>query len=292
MREYTASNGYRYSWTDAAGNSCGATPSTTRNRKPQCQIKFTAVLTTFWTGNINSDWFNVGNWTAGVPLKNINAQIPNGVTNYPVIVGAGAKVKNILIESNASLSTEGTLSIYGNWTNNGNYTALEGKLNFKLLTSQSNNLYGVNNQNLNNITIDNSYGISLVSGSYNVFGALSAEGGDIYTNGRLKIASSSSSTGRIIEIKSKCNYDIDLNDSYGDSWNGGYLTVLEEGVPIGTYAASGYGSSAAFSITSGNNFDIQYTSGSWENENTYSIYDDQGNLVFNDGTYPTTGIVF
>lgn len=292
LREYNATSGYRYSWTDSGGNSCGETPGTTRNRKPQCQIEFTPVLTSFWTGNINTDWFNNGNWTSGVPLKSINAQIPSGLSTYPVIVGGGAEVKSILIESNASISTAGTLSVYGDWTNNGNYIALAGKLNFKLLISQPNNLNGVNDQNLNNITVDNSFGVVLNSGSYNVFGALSPEGGDIHTNGRLTIASSAVSTGRITEIKSKCNYDLDMDDTYGDGWNGGYLTVLEDGVIIGTYSATGFGSNASFSITSGNNFDIQYTSASWENENSYSIYDSQGNLVFNDGTNPSTGTVF
>lgn len=292
LREYTATSGYRYSWTDAAGNSCGESPSTTRNRKPQCQIEFSPVVTTFWTGSVNTDWFNAGNWSAGVPIKNLNAQIPNGLTNYPVITGLTAEVKNILVETNASLSTEGELSIYGNWTNNGTYNALNGKLRFRLLISQANELNGANNQVLNNISVENSYGISLNSGSYDVLGAFSAEGGDIYTNGRLNLASTVSSTGRITEIKSKCNYDLDMDDSYGDSWNGGFITVLEEGNPIGAYSASGYGSNTTFSITSGNSFDIQYTSGSWENENTYAIYDDQGTLVFNDGTNPSTGVVF
>ncbi|MCT4582459.1 MAG: T9SS type A sorting domain-containing protein [Flavobacteriales bacterium] len=291
LREYTVTNGYRYSWTDAAGNSCGESPATIRNRKPQCQLTFSPVVTTFWTGNINTNWFNAGNWTAGVPIKNINAQIPNGLTNYPVVTGTTAEVKNLLIESNASLSTEGELSIYGNWTNNGTYNALAGKLRFKLLISQANQLDG-GNQDFNDITVENANGISFNSGSYNIYGAFAAEGGDIYTNGRLNIASSASSTGRITEIKSKCNYDLDMDDSYGDGWNGGYITVIEDGNPIGTYTASGYGSNTTFSITSGNSFDIQYTSGSWENENTYSIYDDQGVLIFNDGTYPSTGVVF
>lgn len=292
LREYSASNGYRYSWTDAAGNSCGEAPSTTRNRKPQCQIEFSPVVTTVWTGNVDTDWFDAGNWTGGVPIKNLDAQIPNGLTNYPLITGNTAEVKSLLIESNASISTEGELSIFGNWTNNGTYNALNGKLRFRLLISQANQLDGANNQEFNNITVENDYGIVLNSGSYDVFGAFSAEGGDIYTNGRLNLASTNSSTGRITEIKSKCNYDLDMDDSYGDSWNGGYITVIEEGMAIGTYSASGYGTNTTFSITSGNSFDIQYTSGSWENENSYAIYDDQGTLIFNDGTNPSTGIVF
>jgi len=37
-RIYSTSSGYRYSWTDGAGNSCGSTPFTTNTNKPQVQM--------------------------------------------------------------------------------------------------------------------------------------------------------------------------------------------------------------------------------------------------------------
>jgi hypothetical protein len=41
----------------------------------------------YWTGEVNTDWNNSGNWTKGVPDQNSNIIIPAGLTNYPVING-------------------------------------------------------------------------------------------------------------------------------------------------------------------------------------------------------------
>ena len=42
----------------------------------------------------------------------------------------------------------------------------------------------------------------------------------------------------------------------------------------------------------GSDLELNYASGSFESENTYQLYDDQGNLVFQDGPTPATGLAF
>lgn len=43
-RIFNVNDGYRYSWTDDAGNSCGVTPANVNSNKPQAQIKYTPGL--------------------------------------------------------------------------------------------------------------------------------------------------------------------------------------------------------------------------------------------------------
>ena len=92
-------------------------------------------------------------------------------------------------------------------------------------------------------------------------------------------------------VEGQCSLTLNMYDSYGDSWNGGYLTVYFNGVSQGTFSASGSGSSASLTIPSGQTFSLSYTSGSWEEENTYNVQI-CGNTVFSDGTNPATGTVF
>jgi hypothetical protein len=88
-----------------------------------------------------------------------------------------------------------------------------------------------------------------------------------------------------------CTYTLSMHDSYGDGWNGGTLQVLINAVPVGTFSASGFGSTDTFTVCTGDSLELFYTSGSYENENTYLLYDPAWNLVFADGPTPQTGSV-
>jgi hypothetical protein len=84
-----------------------------------------------WTGAVNTAWNNGSNWSDGsVPDANVNVVIPSG-GNQPVI-SATALCNNISINSGATLqiASTGTLTISGNWTNNGTFTANESTVVF------------------------------------------------------------------------------------------------------------------------------------------------------------------
>ncbi len=89
----------------------------------------------------------------------------------------------------------------------------------------------------------------------------------------------------------QCGVTIQMNDSYGDGWNGGFLEIFFDGISQGTYSAAGTGSTANLSIPAGQTMTVNYTSGSWEGENTYTI-SIGGSVVFSDGTNPSTGLVY
>ncbi|MBK7939881.1 MAG: hypothetical protein IPJ82_23600 [Lewinellaceae bacterium] len=88
-----------------------------------------------WTGNVNTDWFNTGNWGPGtVPTATDGAYIPTGRPFYPLINAAGASCSNLTIESSASLSMDAsvsyTLQVAGDWINNGTFTRGAGTVEF------------------------------------------------------------------------------------------------------------------------------------------------------------------
>jgi hypothetical protein len=93
--------------------------------------------------------------------------------------------------------------------------------------------------------------------------------------------------------KACCTIDLEMFDSYGDGWNGGYLTVTIDG-SSSNYAASGSSSSVSIAYCDGQVLEIEYTAGGWfsyENENSYTISTTAGTLI-SDGPSPNTGEVF
>lgn len=90
-----------------------------------------------------------------------------------------------------------------------------------------------------------------------------------------------------------CNYTLAMQDSYGDGWNGGFLNVLVNGTSTGTYAVtSGSAASAVIPVLDGQSIELVYTSGNWEEENTYQLFDPSGTQLFADGPNPQTGSVY
>ena len=89
-----------------------------------------------------------------------------------------------------------------------------------------------------------------------------------------------------------CDHLLVMQDSYGDGWNGGTLQVIINDTLQGTYAASGSGSNASFTVCNGDQLQLVYTAADWENENTYQLFDPVGNVVFADGPTPGVDTVF
>lgn len=89
-----------------------------------------------------------------------------------------------------------------------------------------------------------------------------------------------------------CTYRLNMQDSYGDGWNGGQLQVYNNAVLVGTFSAANSGSSDTFQVCNGDSLALVYTAGAYENENTYQLYDAAWNLLYADGPTPQVGNVF
>jgi hypothetical protein len=80
-----------------------------------------------------------------------------------------------------------------------------------------------------------------------------------------------------------------MTDTYGDSWNGAFITVLIDGVQEGTYFAKGANSTSNFIAPEGATVQLNYTAGDFEFENSYILYDGSNTQIFTDGTTPAIG---
>lgn len=84
-----------------------------------------AMAQTTWTGAIDSDWNDNGNWTAGIPTATDDVVIPNVATSDPVLTAA-AECRSLTINVGGDLtggdfSSSYPLTVHGNWTNNGTF---------------------------------------------------------------------------------------------------------------------------------------------------------------------------
>ena len=89
-----------------------------------------------------------------------------------------------------------------------------------------------------------------------------------------------------------CCYTLEMHDTYGDGWNGGFVTVFTNLTSLGQYSASGLGTTEQICFANGDQIRLVYTAGMWENENTYMFYDPNMNLLLTQGPTPTVGTVY
>ena len=151
-----------------------------------------------WTGTTSTDWNNAGNWSCGaIPDMTDNVLIPN-VTNKPILgSGAVGAVNNLNISTSGLLTISGnTLQIAGTISNSGTLTASAGSVEMIGSVAQTIPAGTFSGNNLMNLTISNTAGVTL-GGALNITGILSAATGDFASGGFLKLISSSSQTALI-----------------------------------------------------------------------------------------------
>lgn len=112
-------------------------------------IPFAGLAQTSWKGTVSVNWSTAGNWTAGVPTAAMDAIVGDASFTGPnqpdlsgnsacksLTIGAGAKVSTLKVDKNLTISgnliigangtinhTARTISLTGNWTNSGAYSA-------------------------------------------------------------------------------------------------------------------------------------------------------------------------
>jgi hypothetical protein len=85
----------------------------------------------------------------------------------------------------------------------------------------------------------------------------------------------------ICPISEQCEWRFELEDSYGDGWNGASFSIIQGGTTIGS-ATMTSGSSATINqtICTGMELQIKWVSGSFDYEASFSIYDAMDNEIF------------
>jgi len=80
-----------------------------------------------------------------------------------------------------------------------------------------------------------------------------------------------------------CTYTIQMFDTFGDGWNGFSVTILQNSVSLGNFTIPfGANGNASFTVNHGSTIQINTTSGTWNSEVSYIIYNSAGDVFFED----------
>lgn len=95
-------------------------------------------------------------------------------------------------------------------------------------------------------------------------------------------------------VPGDCNFTLQMFDSGGDGWNGGYVTVQIVGGSTTNYTINSANGSITFAANFGQTILISYTAvGGFQNQISYQLLASSNNgLIFNSGTPPATGLSF
>ena len=287
VRTIAATDGYRYRRDDNTGSACGNNPDNILDTKPQ--IRFVFETETVWNGSVSTDWFNASNWSADIPNQDMDARIPADTPNDPAIVGL-AECNLLTLEGKLDLTAASRINIYGDFVQNGTLNDNGGTTTFSGLGS--NVLTNNTTLEFSTLNCESKGGVTMNGNDIVIKTSLAVQKSTLNTNNLVTIRSDAIATGRIDELITNCFYTLNMTDTWGDGWNGGFLEIFEDGVSIGTYSATDADDTESLSLGNGSTIDFVYTSGTYENENAYTISDPGGAVVFTDGTSPATGTVF
>jgi hypothetical protein len=152
-----------------------------------------------WKGATNTDWSTASNWmtyngstysVATVPPTASNKVIipaPSAgcvVTQPATITNLSGSASDIVIESGASLGlASATLSVYGNWTNNGTFTPGTGSVAF-VGASGNQSITKAGGETFSNLVVNKASGNVILNNEVTVSGSLTL------TNGLLELGTS------------------------------------------------------------------------------------------------------
>jgi len=161
-----------------------------------------SVPTTSWTGSVDNTWSTAGNWSAGVPTRDLIAAIPSGTPS----ISASAEVYDLNISSGASLTISGSnaLSIYGSIANNGSITPNSSNVSMLGCAGTTGIAHNFNTSNnattsLNSLTLNDANGAT-VNSTINIAGVLTLTTGTFTNNSTVILTSTSSKTGCLAPV--------------------------------------------------------------------------------------------
>jgi fibronectin-binding autotransporter adhesin len=147
--------------------------------------------TTSWKGTTSTAWGTASNWTNGVPTASLDAilgdanftganqpSITATATAKSLTIGGGAKAttltmsqtttiaSNVTINSNGTLNhtatrTTRTLTVRGNWTNSGTYTATSSTNTTVIFGGTAQTIGGTNSTTFRRLTINAGSAVTL-----------------------------------------------------------------------------------------------------------------------------------
>ena len=155
----------------------------------------------FWVGGTSSNWNTAANWASGIlPTGTLNTIIPANYLFAPVLSSGTGSIKNITINSGATLTvTGGKLQISGDIANSGTFNVAEGTIEMNGSSVQTIPANSFLNNNLQNFVVSNNV---MLAGAQNLTGILSFGNSNstLNTGDNLTLKSTSAGTARVADI--------------------------------------------------------------------------------------------
>ncbi|CAN5800283.1 hypothetical protein BH11BAC3_BH11BAC3_33550 [soil metagenome] len=154
-----------------------------------------------WTGSVDDNWSNSGNWLCGaIPTITQDVTIHNGLANYPVVVAGTGTVKNLTIENGASIVLAGGgLQISGTISNLGTFDVTAGTIELNGSSTQTIPANTFTKDTILNLIVNNNV---TLGDSLTLSGTLTVgiSNKTFATNGYLTLQSSSTGTAKIAPL--------------------------------------------------------------------------------------------
>ena len=197
-----------------------------------------------WNGSASTDWGTAANWTpAQVPTANSDVTISGGTPNQPTVSNA-QQARFVTLNAGATLTTApgGTLSVGGNFTNNGGTVAGSGTGVVVLAGTNAQTLGGTAVSAFNNLTVG--------AATATTAGPVAVQRG-LVLNGNLTVG-----TGQAFTLRSNAQgtafvVNNGTNAVVGSTTVQRYITPTNPGLGYRHYAAPVSGSSVADLATPG-----------------------------------------
>lgn len=86
-----------------------------------------------------------------------------------------------------------------------------------------------------------------------------------------------------------CDWTLEMQDAFGDGWNGASLSFNFDGFAADVLTIDDSASaSATIAVPNGSNVEVTFNSGDWDGEVSYQLYDGSGALVMSKLAYDPT----
>jgi|GEM_PF-4743875 len=92
-------------------------------------------------------------------------------------------------------------------------------------------------------------------------------------------------------ISTGCYYTLNGYDSFGDGWNGGFVTITIDGVST-NYGVQAYFNTWLIPVGDGQSLTLSWQPGGWPEECSFELIDINGTTVLNVPATPPTGVLF
>lgn len=254
-----------------------------------CSQSFTLDSVYSTTGAAMEFIWHSGNWDSEISFTIMD---PMGDTLINVFSASDLDDLDFFTHTSNSTCQSNNPCLSPNFLNAGNITPNSADLLWQAGGNETSwNLeWGISGFNIGSGTLVN----GLTSTNYSLNSLSNNTSYDFYVQANCSNSNVSSWSGPFtfntnnISTGASCGtFTLELYDSFGDGWNGASLDIVINGNPFQNITlANGNGPEIfTFATDSNDIIDLIYNTGSWDDENTYNLTDNSGNLIVSQGAF-------